>query len=179
VSHARVLVTLRCLVGLCGGLFACSSKDYYTSDHAGEIRYDCTQAVGCAQTSGTTVDSSEVDKCIKASSALLDKSSDAQRAVFEQTVARCGRMQNCAYMACTKLDDSYSRAHQLDIQFDCQQNVSCRLQNGEMLAASATSDCVLQISQMLDAATDAQRTAFETHLNNCRMQTSCGYVSCK
>ena len=156
-----------------------ASTDQYASDHAPEIRYDCTQALACQQSSGGTVGGSDLDKCIKASGNMLVNDSDAQRATFEQTVKRCGAMQACGYIACAALDTHYSQAHQLDIQYECQQSIACRLAKGEVLAQSATADCLQQTSNTLDMAMQPARTAFETHLARCHMLTGCAYVSCQ
>ncbi len=170
-----VLAMLIALVALVG----CKKADSYAQTHANQIRLDCVQTVGCQAASGTTLDNTDIDKCVAASGDILTKASSSQRAAFEAAVSRCSSMQACAYVSCTTTNSAYSTAHMLDIMYDCQQSVACMLMNGASLPLTASGDCAKQLAMKLDAAQPLDRTVFETHFANCHAATSCAYVNCR
>jgi hypothetical protein len=57
-----VLAVSIALVALAG----CKKNDTYSQAHANQIRFDCTQTVGCQAANGTTLDSTAVSSAVSA-----------------------------------------------------------------------------------------------------------------
>jgi hypothetical protein len=169
------------LRGLCC-LFAitwigCGSSKF-SEQFAPEIERDCTETFACS--TSQFMGAGDVDGCVSKTGEILDESTAATQQLFVDTVERCSMNNQCPYVTCTQADPTvgYAATHQVQITFDCQQRIGCRVASGQTNSANAVADCIGTTSAALNADT-GQQAAFDLKYTHCKDFMGCSYNTCQ
>jgi hypothetical protein len=167
-------VTVLCFAG-------CGSSADFTNSHVFELQKDCTETLRCKSGSIEFASSDDMTNCVSSAGRKLENAGDEKQNTFLETVARCQQLQVCDYLSCTQSDPNmgYAGAHQDAINYDCTQQIACKIAMGQQQAMNAVLDCVTIASNTLNFAPTQQQQQFEAKAARCAGQQSCNWVNCQ
>jgi hypothetical protein len=160
--------------GLAGG---CGAADTYSDKHSDLIAFDCQQTAQCDPVFSINMDAT--GECERDTATMLDKSSDAKRANYEQRISRCGQLSGCDYYNCAADSMLYSLVNEQKLRYDCQQQGVCKIQSNMPTMPSDNDTCFQALAKQLDFASVPDKTVWDQKFTRCGTQQGCAYVNCK
>jgi hypothetical protein len=170
--------TLRGLSALFAIACVGCASNKFSESFAEEIQRDCTETFACS--TSQFAGAGDVDGCVSKTGEILDQAPTATQQLFVDTVERCSMNNQCPYVTCTAADPTigYAASHQVQIQYDCQQRVACRVASGQGGVATAVMDCVGMTSASLNTDV-ASQAAFDQKYARCKDFAGCSWNTCQ